>query len=306
MAENLAIRETDVLTERIQCAQCVDELLSIVAQLSGVKEVLKKQKVFKEYAIKYAQLEAAALIKIVELGGENSLKGYEKKVAIWLASLDATKRSEVIQKCEYGYTIRSVWEKEVLPAEKEHEFVDDVAYMTKRLVKDLKRNGIVNTADFRDYVQERIPDTVASKRETASALIDGCRNVLLKNGAVGVGNFSGLYVIPTKDKNEHVKEAIKTRLLSIKNDVRCASDLIANGGFCIEEFFSDGPQDDGAFIAVLLSSGAAIEKMHFRNRSTIDNLRRFLVYSLEHLEEVAIGSGYKFSHEDFCPVRKEH
>lgn len=188
------------------------ELLKKIKQIDALKIALESCDRFRENAIRYARLEAAALIRIGELGGIGHLKGLKKKVADWLYGLSEAEREKHIAKCAEGLTIDQVWKRDVYSDEKISQGISIIYDMRDDLIEDVKTDGIISIQRFSEEARKMLPGKMAEDA------IDGLRGALRKAGAVGIGDDFGTYVMPTKEKSESVKEAILMRWESAMDD----------------------------------------------------------------------------------------
>lgn len=188
-------------------------LLKKIKQIDALKVALESCDQFRENAIRYAKLEAAALIRVVELGGAAELHGHRRKAAEWLYSLTETERNEQIQKCAEGLTVDQVWERDVLPAIKDKETARAVAHAREAIIEKAKESGYADMKEHEAtlrcwHVPARlIPD-----------IVDGTRNALRKAGAVAVG-YHGVYVMPDAADKSDVEHALAVRLKSVMDDI---------------------------------------------------------------------------------------
>ena len=218
----------------------LDDLLQKIKQIEALKIALESCNTFRENAIRFAKLEASALLRVCELGGSSKLKGFKKKVAEWLFSLDVADRDKFIAKCSEGLTIDQVWKQEVYDDQKLSQKLEHVYFLRDCYADDVKEKGIVNTLDFADRARAELPERMAND------VIDGLRKKLRQIGAVGVGNNTGIYVMPESGNNDAVKKAILQRFESAAADfeniaeiVKAAKTTIAYEDFGVDVYNAD-------------------------------------------------------------------
>lgn len=205
---------TDML-DRIQFISSVGDILPLIKRIDALKVALDAADAFHEQAVKYAKLEASALIRAVELGGLNSLRGLHKKTAEWLYGLSEHERDKYIQMCADGLTIDQVFKREVGDVIAWNKKIEMIESWRDNLIDECKETGIVDIKRFANDVRNTFGPNKASVGED---IIDGTRNRLRRAGAVGLGGDSGTYVMPRPDNSEKVRKAILLRYESICND----------------------------------------------------------------------------------------
>lgn len=188
-------------------------LLQKIKQIDALKVALESCEKFRENAIRYAKLEAAALMRAVELDGASKLKGYKRKVAEWLFDLEESERAQYIRMCEDGLTIDQVWKREVYDEEKTRRNLGVIYDLREGYIEDAKKEGIVDLSYFAKEARATLPGSLASD------VIDGLRNSLRKAGAVGIGGDTGIYVMPTPQNADKVRDAILQRFESVAADL---------------------------------------------------------------------------------------
>ena len=88
--------EISSLLEQIRHTDELEKLSGFIKQVDALKAALECVGTFRTQSVKYAQLEAETLIRIVTLGGLNNLRGWHKKTAEWLHSLSSEERTKYI------------------------------------------------------------------------------------------------------------------------------------------------------------------------------------------------------------------
>lgn len=188
------------------------ELLKKIKQIDALKIALESCERFRENAIRYARLEAAALIRVGELGGIGHLKGFRQKVAAWLFGLSEAERENYIEMCAEGMTIDQIWKRDIYTEEKLTNKINDLYELREYLVDVVKEEGIISTQNFVEEARKTLPDKMAEDA------IDGLRGALRQAGAVGIGDNSGMYVMPTKERSDKVRDAVIMRFESAVAD----------------------------------------------------------------------------------------
>lgn len=191
----------------------VKDLLRKIKQIDALKAALDSCDRFRENAIKYAKLEAAALVRVAELGGAKELKGHRRKVAEWLYGLSESERERFIRKCEEGLTIDQVWYRDIHTEEKTTEAISGLLRRRQELLLEVKNTGIAELGPFCESVSQGLP------REIRADIVDGTRNALRKAGAVGLGDSKGTYVMPNSGRTDEIREAILMRYESVASDL---------------------------------------------------------------------------------------
>jgi hypothetical protein len=82
---------------------------------------------------------------------------------------------------------------------------------------------------------EQWGEHVKPRSRDVRAFVERTRDELLRNGAVGLGDGSGTYVVPEKCMRTDVAKAVQARLESIVNDLRSLSDICQRTGFAVPE-----------------------------------------------------------------------
>lgn len=190
-----------------------------LARLSGYQKALEEADRFFSMAVAFAELEAAALIRVMELsdGNRRLIRGERGEAAYWLYRMSESERKEAIQMCKDGLTLTQVWRREVKykggipPTPKEKK----IQARKQEYIYEAEKNGVVDISEFSlgddsHHQWERYLWEDAKQ---------GLRRSLLKSGFVGVGNRMQIYVNPAQSSEDQVRMAIITRLESIKNDI---------------------------------------------------------------------------------------
>ena len=217
----------------IQATVDLSELMEKIRQIKALKVALDACHRFHENAVRYAQLEAAALIRVVELGGKNRLRGDAKGAAEWIFGLDITQRERFIAMCADGLTISQVWKREIKNPELLESALSELDDIRDELVEKAKKSGHVTLEYYVKYARRKLPHNVAED------VVDGMRNALRKAGAVGIGFGSLEYIMPRSENKAAVKQAVKLRYESIAKDVMKIKEIVDLSGVKLSSFDID-------------------------------------------------------------------
>lgn len=202
---------------QIESINSIEEVENAIKSIATIKKVLEAADKFREQSIKFAKLEATALIRAVELGAINKIKGlYRKRTAEWLYGLPEEERQKYIEMCSDGMTIDKVFRREVGNAEDLAYALESVEYSEEKIIEKLKEDGIVKIDTFSRIVRDKIPNA-----KTAEDLIDGCRGRIRKAGGVGLNDEDQTYIMPSKKEfgNHMVSDAISQRVRGVIKDI---------------------------------------------------------------------------------------
>lgn len=206
----------------IRSTESVEELTQMIKQIDALKVALDSANAFRENAIKYAILEAEALLRVVELGGIKKLRAPHKDTAEWLASMSEAERDKYIKMCGEGLTIDQVYKREYGDDLKMRIKLADLNGEREAVIWRVSECGYVDLHDYCQRVRSKAPDY-----KMANDIIDGTRNALRKAGAVGIGHKSLTYVMPTVDNKEDVYEAVFMRIKSAILDLENVKEIAA-------------------------------------------------------------------------------
>ena len=197
----------------------VDALVTVIKKIEKWEKIKKAADEFHRLAIGFARLEAEAMIRIMELGGEDSLKKSRRKIAEWLYGLSEEEREKYIGMCaeEPGYTIGAIYIRE--HAEKvSGEIAVRAASDDKRCaVDEVFRTGYVHIKKYVDDIYEKYAEA-HMKRVDAADVVDGMRGRLRAVGAVGNGEYE--YFLPEKGLTKENVQAIGIRINGIINNFK--------------------------------------------------------------------------------------
>lgn len=230
----------------------VDEIIAHLDKVHLLETFLKKKHIYKENAAKYAILHAHTILKIIDLNGIEKLEGKERKCAEWLCGLSETERQEYVSRCSEGITIECIWKNEIdAPRRTEAKIqanIKKAQTIVKKTVEEAKTNGYVQTEQSIKQIKELIPDNEDLVRDITM----GMRNKLLRSGALGVGDNTGIYVHPVQrvshdddwqahERWSNVRMAIQNRFRSISHDIENLCTIIQTCGIEMSylDFMSD-------------------------------------------------------------------
>ncbi len=211
----LMSNSTAAMLEAINKSHSLDEAIKIVKQIDALKAALESVDNFRNQSVLYARLEAEALIKVVELGGLNKLRGNHRATAEWLSSLSDAEREKYISMCLEGLTIDQVYKREVGFGKEKIKQISLLKEMRKEMITELKTTGITDITPFAQQARKAFWDDLS----TANDLIDGARNAIRGSGGIGIGDETGIYVTATKGAQEEIKKAILLRFDSVRRDL---------------------------------------------------------------------------------------
>lgn len=213
---DLVVYEHPEIFQQIEETVDLQTAITILCKVELLETALKQAKVFKENSVYYAKLHAQALLKVVDLGGDNQLprNGYTKKAAMWLYDMVDSEREKYISMCADGLSIEQVYKREVADVEKAERKNNRLDDLREKVLDECAHKGVVSLDDYKNSVAEVLND-----RSLEFDVIDGTRGALRKMGAVGVDPTSNVYVMPTPDNEYYVKRAILTRIKSVYHDI---------------------------------------------------------------------------------------
>ena len=202
----------------------LEDMKMIFVKLSALEAALRAANMFHEASIKYAELEAYALIHAVELnnGQPPELSGKNKTVraeaAVWLYNMTEEERHEIIALCKKGKTIAVVYS-DLHPPDY-NEWASEIKEQLKnKVTRQLEQTGMCQLSD--EYLEKQLRSLPSNLR---SDVRDGIRKVLHNKGAVGLHDHKGTYIIPTSDSHD-VYKALNARINSIGRDFKAFLNL---------------------------------------------------------------------------------
>lgn len=221
--------------KEINNIKTVEDIAAYIKRIDALKVALESIDRFREQSVKYAQLEAYALIRAVELGGAKKIQARHRKTAEWLASLSEEERTRYISMCADGLTIDNIYKREVGAK----QFVDEVKDAADRekdkMLVDLSIHGVADLSKSFESIREKCGKQNAS---LANDVIDGIRNRLRHAGAVSIGKNTSVYVMPKYENQEAIKRAIVLRWKGVQEDINRIREIMGytNAKFDLNDF----------------------------------------------------------------------
>lgn len=210
--EALSIAADMHLISTIQNAPDVESAIQNLQRITIAKTALKTADEFRKQSVKYAMLEAAALVRVIELGGAKSIKPYRRrKAAEWLAELTQEERNEMVQRCTDGITLEHVYQLEIDNPRKEAQAIVTAKNYEAAVVDTFDTMGVVTLGKF----DERL-DALPIDQQVAQGVKDRVRDKIRRRGGVGIGDGNGTYV--NASNAEKIGEAIEVRIASLQAD----------------------------------------------------------------------------------------
>lgn len=214
----------ETMLDAVRSAESISKAIALVRQIDALKTALESVDRFHEESIKYAMLEAEALVRVVELGGLAKLRSPHKATAEWLYALSADDRGKYIAMCGDGLTIDQVYKREVGSEIKLRAVMAELDEHRALVLNEVKESGIVDTSAYCQMVNKYV------QPDLAHDIIDGTRKRLRDAGAIGVGNGSNIYVMPNSGNSEEIKKAIMLRFESISRDFDSIREIVRASG----------------------------------------------------------------------------
>lgn len=221
---NLITNDITKMLASIEQIVDIDEAILMLKKVDAFKTLLDSMNAFHENAIRYAQLEAFTLLRIVQLGGGKGLKGTHKRTALWLESLTPEEQQKYISMCSEGLTIDQVWRREVGNKEAYEESRRMLSVMRAGIEEKLRDEGIVDISLWYDKVRAYCHDDAEF-----DDWVDGTRNQLRRRGGVGTG-VNTTYVDPYIADKYQIYRAIVSRICSIQNDMLRLAEIWDSAG----------------------------------------------------------------------------
>ena len=238
-----------------------EELREYMSRLRYVKDVLEAADMFRKESVRFAQYEAYALIRAVEIAGNADLvKGkYRKMAAEWLCGLSDDERQEAIGLCVDGKTIDNVFKETVYNPRQRLELSSAIKSCKEEAQSELKDKGIVIIPNVVRKYQNKFP------RSMVRDITNGVREAVRGSGGVGLGDSNGTYVDPDRE-SYRVKCAITTRIDAIVRDMESVVDLVDR---CrskpVFTICSDGDELGFTDITYLIMAGVGCVNVKFDN-----------------------------------------
>ena len=213
--QKIAIHDANDLFAQVDMCESVKEAVQLIKKIDALKTALEAVDRFHENAVKFAELECCALLKVISLGGASKLRGRKRETAEWLAKLSPDEIERYTAMCSEGITIEKIYETVILPPVAEARRKEQIGWHEDYLIQKLKEDG---EADFRAYIDEA---RQLFDDKTAEMYIERARHRLRDNGGLSIGEFSGIYVNSKPDVNAEFKlrEAMLVRIRSLMRDL---------------------------------------------------------------------------------------
>lgn len=266
----------------IHKSKTIEEALDVIKKVDALKTALEAVDEFHNKSVMYAQLEAEAILKVVELGGMKKLTGYKKKIAEWFVKLSSEEQCKIINECSDGVTLDYLYKTKVREPEKRDEMLKVAKWLEKRIFDDFSKSGQTDLSTY-DHWDNGLKYL---DRQTFADIKDGTRNRIRKLGGVGIGD--GIYIRPNCGRTEEIKKAIAIRIMSITRDVMRLQSLCATASIQLKrddyfEYLDDVPEDEGYDLNYYLMVINTIEKLaNIRKSNIVQN------YKIQSIKE---GSG---------------
>lgn len=115
------------ITAAIKTADNIEDLKEARARVEALKAWAKVHQLSKQMRLELLHIEVAALVRIVELGGVDTLKPGEARAAEYLAAMNPTERVKFIESNKSATTAmglcHSVWREEEIKRQRKESFV---------------------------------------------------------------------------------------------------------------------------------------------------------------------------------------
>lgn len=225
MNNDIVLSSTAKIVDEINNATTKEDIKAILKQLDDIKTMLELANKFRKESIKYAQLEATALIIIASKGMAKQIGNSNNKrrlAAEWLITLSEEEQQTYIGMCAEGLLIEQVWWREVGHDEYVNNNIEDAKEWKEYVLEELKEKGIVDVSVAKEQIRKNVP-----YKDIAEDIIDGMRNDLRKAGGVGA-LYSNVYAIPGECNKTHLYAAIQTRIKSMFDDARSVAEICEN------------------------------------------------------------------------------
>lgn len=211
--ENMTLAKMETEIQNILKVDSIEEMMKWMKKIELMEEALKIADMFNQQSVEFAKLEAGAIVRLVELGGEKKLKGDRKQAAKWLATLEPEVREIYIMKCEDGLSITQVWKREIGEPGNKRYFAEEMKRCENEIIDKIGKDGIVRISDYDSKIY-------LYTKEFGTDVKDGIRSRLRKMGAVGINDERGTYVMPSNPNFlDEVVEAVRERIKGIKKDL---------------------------------------------------------------------------------------
>lgn len=233
MPNDLITSDSSILLRQICGAVDVDQVKKMIRQLEAIKVALEAIDRFHEKSVLYAQLEAEAYLRLIELGGIKELRGYKRKTAEWLSEMTSEERHRWIAECKNGITIVEVYKSQFPPytGKTDQEKKEDVVKLARELIEENVEES--KPIDLHEYAETvRVAHSNKSAYDGLFAIkqsdtaVDEVRHYLRSKGYVGIGENAKKYFPAKKEYKEEIVKAIRQRTRSIISDIYSLQNII--------------------------------------------------------------------------------
>lgn len=157
--------DIDAVLAQIRRLESVPDVREARARVEAMKAWAKAHQQIKAVRLDLLRMEVAALVRVVELGGVDSLPSSERKAARWLAEMTPADRDKLLTESGTATTAtgmcRAVWNAEELAKHRRERFTQGMAFATapsapsdERVIEDRKRHVIGVAAALGRIVDE--------------------------------------------------------------------------------------------------------------------------------------------------------
>jgi len=246
-------------------------LIEYLGKLDVLKHALEVADEFNAKSVEFAKLEALALIRVCELGGQSSLHGHRRKAAEWLFAMRDDARAEALGMCSDGLTIEQVWKREVKDKERSDNSLALVKMYEKDVVAEFRGTGMVRLDRYDRHVEE-----LQLASDVRKALKDNLRNKIRSLGGHGLGDGSGTYVTAEKAAVDF-DEIVYNKVASMTRDLKRLQEICKSEGrvptFDFGQAYSlDNPRILCLVIVCVMGLGKPVFKTHDQAVALINNM----------------------------------
>lgn len=213
--------EFDGLADAIKTMQTLKEARKCIDDMDFLKDCLDHAKRFGEFASQFCVMEARMYLNIAQLSmtfdeADPLTKG-QRNIVNWVREQDDEEVACLIAECESGQRITKLYRDHlacIRVMKKQAECRD----VSDRIIREAREQGKTTLTVSRFY--DEFPANMKPQNSDIKAYTELTRDELLRIGAVGLGDGSGTYIIPSKDNRDEVMQAVMARLDSIAYDIR--------------------------------------------------------------------------------------
>lgn len=214
----LAVIEQPYFIEKAE----IPEILDWLKKAEAIKGLLEAADKWNEYAVKYAQAEARALVRLCELGGEKELRGNRRKAAVWLYEMSDAKREKMIAECADGYTLTGLYSHYVVHKDRERADTLLLEKYEAKVLQQFTDTGKVELSEF-----DGILEDTCLQANVKLGFKDQVRKKLRERGAHSIGDGTGYYVSEARVVHE-AEDIITTKIESVMHDLLRLSRFMNN------------------------------------------------------------------------------